>query len=658
MIFHVKNAAGLVKSLEKAKDGDVILLREGVYSNVGIRDVQIKGNVTIQSADSSKPAVLKDLVVRDSAGLTFQHLELATDSKSGQYPFRVHDSSRIVLNDLDVHGTLDGNPSNDPGGLLMIRGSTHVVVSNSEFQQARYALSHLDSEHVLITGNSFHDLRTDGVRGAGTSNITISNNTFTDFLAHPGDHADAIQFWSAGETKAAKNITIVDNVISRGDGQPMQGIFIRDNLSKLPFENVTITGNIVLGGSYNGLTVMGSVGLELYDNIVVGQKGVDSWIRISKAEEGVVENNSTTKLNILDSVGTSRGGNVELAYLSALQVQQLDDWIRKFSGPVEAFASELAEAFSGHAGMHGVLDGSAEQRRAAGARYEIEERVLVGSDGVDRLTARGTGDFRLEGLDGNDSLTGGASGETLLVGGRGNDSYVVLSERDKVIERAGEGEDAVNAYVDFELSDHVEILRLKGDGLTGKGNDQGNRIVGSAGDDRIYAKGGDDSVQGGDGHDQIWGGEGDDRLGGDGGNDSIFGEDGDDYLHGGAGRDRLEGGAGSDTLVGGKGADTFVFRNGDIPGTARQGGETISDFSSREGDKIDLTLFDANSSTEVNDRFKFIGTNDFHGVSGELRYEVKGGNSYLSGDLDGDSIADFLITLTGVRSLSSADFVL
>jgi len=658
MIFDVADSSGLLGALKQAKNGDVILLKEGAYSNVAIRNIRIDGNVTIQSADGSKPAILTSLAVRDSAGLTFKDLEFAAGAKAEMYPFRIQDSSRIVLDHLDVHGTLDGDASNDPGGLMMIRGSSNVVVSNSEFQQARYALSHLDSDHVLITGNNFHDIRTDGVRGGGTSNITISDNVFTDFRAHPGDHADAIQFWSAGETQAAKNITVENNVVTRGDGEPMQGIFIRDNLSQLPFENVKITGNIVVGGSYNGLTVMGSTGLDLRNNIVVGQQGEESWIRISKAADARIEDNATTKLNVVDSEVAARGGNVELAYLNQLQGQQLSAWMDGYSGDRKELSAKLAKELAGYAAMHGVLDGAPAQREAANSRYELEERVLSGGSGADRLIARGTGDFRLEGFDGNDSLTGGASGRVLMIGGRGNDSYEIKSERDQVIELADEGEDAVNAYVDFQLSENVEILRLKGEGLTGRGNNLDNKIVGSDGDDCIYAEGGDDSVQGGAGNDKIWGGKGNDRLGGDVGDDMLFGDGGDDYLNGGSGNDRLEGGVGNDTLVGGAGADTFVFGMDDISDGSRMNGDTILDFNAREGDIIDLTLIDADFTTAGNEKFTFIGTEKFHGIAGELRYEVNKSNSYLSGDLNGDGVADFTINLIGVRALSSDHFLL
>ena len=110
----------------------------------------------------------------------------------------------------------------------MIRDSSDITVTNSEFTHARYAVSMLDNSGVTISGNYFHDLRTDGVRGGGNSNVVISDNFFTNFRPAEGDHADAIQFWTTNTTTSAENIRITGNVIVRGEGGATQGIFMRD----------------------------------------------------------------------------------------------------------------------------------------------------------------------------------------------------------------------------------------------------------------------------------------------------------------------------------------------------------------------------------------------------------------------------------------------
>jgi Ca2+-binding RTX toxin-like protein len=203
------------------------------------------------------------------------------------------------------------------------------------------------------------------------------------------------------------------------------------------------------------------------------------------------------------------------------------------------------------------------------------------------------------------------------------------------------------------------------DARVGTGNALDNRILGSVGDDKIYGLGGADRIAGGAGVDMIYGGEGDDELHGDAGadrldggegNDKLIGGDGNDYLVGGNGSDHLEGGQGADVMLGGAGADRFNFRPEDMkPGMV----DRIEDFSSAQGDRILLNLIDANANTaSVNDKFAFIGTQAFGKIAGQLRYEVKGRDAYVSGDTNGDGLADFTIRLVGVTTLSSGDFML
>jgi Ca2+-binding RTX toxin-like protein len=63
----------------------------------------------------------------------------------------------------------------------------------------------------------------------------------------------------------------------------------------------------------------------------------------------------------------------------------------------------------------------------------------------------------------------------------------------------------------------------------------------------------------------------------------LHGGNDDDTLSGDNGDDVLIGGAGADILIGGAGADGFDFRDATVET------DRIEDFSSADGDKIDLT---------------------------------------------------------------------
>lgn len=159
------------------------------------------------------------------------------------------------------------------------------------------------------------------------------------------------------------------------------------------------------------------------------------------------------------------------------------------------------------------------------------------------------------------------------------------------------------------------------------------------------------------GKDKIIGANMDDVLHGYGGNDTLIGNIGSDRLYGDAGNDTLIGNGiqGSDKLYGGEGADKFVFQKFDSHSATR---DTIFDFSHKEHDKIDLHLIDANANKGGNQAFKFIGQQDFHDKAGELRYEKKGGDTFVYGDWDGDGKADVVIRFDDPISFVKGDFML
>lgn len=151
------------------------------------------------------------------------------------------------------------------------------------------------------------------------------------------------------------------------------------------------------------------------------------------------------------------------------------------------------------------------------------------------------------------------------------------------------GEDGTDAQLTGSSKAEVLLGQDGDDRLVGRRG--GDALLGGDGDDTIIAGPGADVSVGGDGHDAIegrsgkdllLGNAGDDVLSGGRGNDILKGASGNDTLNGGIGKDRLIGNTGNDSFRGGGGADLFVFRDGD-------GEDTIRDFDTEEGDRIDLS---------------------------------------------------------------------
>jgi serralysin len=177
-------------------------------------------------------------------------------------------------------------------------------------------------------------------------------------------------------------------------------------------------------------------------------------------------------------------------------------------------------------------------------------------------------------------------------------------------------------------------------------------VEGDSDNDLIHGAGGHDRVSGFAGRDELWGDKGNDTVSGGAGRDVLFGNEGNDLLKGGSQDDVLHGGSGQDILTGGLGADKFVFAS--VADSTVGAADKIVDFK-RRSDRIDLSLIDANTSVEGDQRFHFIASKAFSGTAGELRLPGKGN---LLGDVDGDGLADFAIKVIHAARLTSRDFSL
>lgn len=165
----------------------------------------------------------------------------------------------------------------------------------------------------------------------------------------------------------------------------------------------------------------------------------------------------------------------------------------------------------------------------------------------------------------------------------------------------------------------------------------------------------DEVIEGDEDNDELFGFAGNDSLFGYGGNDTLDGGTGKDELFGGEGKDVLIGGTGRDAMQGDGGGDTFVFRSTSESGVKVATRDTIMDFSSSEGDVIDLSGIDANSGAKGNQAFKFIGTDEFS-RAGTLRYERTAEGVVVYGNTDRDGKAEFSLLVEDVLSLRGADF--
>lgn len=222
--------------------------------------------------------------------------------------------------------------------------------------------------------------------------------------------------------------------------------------------------------------------------------------------------------------------------------------------------------------------------------------TLIGSDFADSLRADITGS-RLQGAKGDDLLIGGGGGDMLL-GGAGTDTASYAGAQ-------------AGVTVSLDLATAQNTI---GAGLDTLGSIE--RLVGSNFADRLTG--------------------------------SRFA----DAIAGGAGNDRIAGGMGADVLTGGGGADRFIFAA--LSDSRVKAPDMILDFSHGQGDRIDLSAIDANTVLKGDNSFALV--NAFTLQAGQLLVVPDDGGFLVSGDVNGDGIADFALHVVADYRPGASDF--
>jgi len=423
--------------------------------------------------------VLTDLRLNNCDGLTFSSLDLS-NTRNVDLAFQVVASSNITLDHLDIHGT-GTMAAALQARLMFIRNSTDVKVLNSEFSMGAHGLSVLNSNFVTVQDNYFHALRSDGVRGGGNSDLTIRGNVFTDFHPAPLDHPDAIQLWTRNTSQPVSNIIIESNVVLRGTGGPIQGVFLRDIGGTLPFTNVLIADNVVAGGRYNGIAVSGVRNGYIADNIVQGFSDQVSWIRTSNATGMVVQGNEASQYSGVLKAAVGQNGNASIASATDQGVGIINQWLSQHPTFISTWSANDPSVLST---LH--WNGAPASAPAGGGSYPTLPPVVApppgstppptqGDDdaprprgdagntvpnGVNRTDHDGgrgddtidgdAGDNHIRGNRGDDALDGGA-GDDVLEGGRGKDLLTGGAGADTFVFAADHhGGDDIDEITDFQ----------------------------------------------------------------------------------------------------------------------------------------------------------------------------------------------------------------
>lgn len=620
------NATGIAKNLSLS--GALSELENIVLGATGLF------NLTGNAADNALTGNASSNQLLGGDGNDTLDGKLGADLMSGG----VGDDIYVVDNLADVLDENAGEGTDLVRLALTAGGKTYTLGSN--FENATLvtgAANHLEGNAAdnVLTGNAAGN-RLDGLAGADT-------------LVGAGG-ADTYVVDDAGDVivESSTSLAEIDSVVASVDWT------LGGNLEKLTLsgtDHLTATGNALK----NRLT--GNAG----NNRLDGGAGIDILIGLGGDDDYVID-------HLLDQTSETT----------------------VYGGAIDAGGNDTV-----HSSVSWTL-----------GKY-IENLTLTGST---NLNATGnTLDNRLTGNTGNNLLNGGLGADT-LAGDLGDDSYVVDNVGDSIVEAAGAGSDSasvliVTAGATYVLGDNVESATIMSSAavhLTGNdadnlltGNGAANRLTGGAGNDILDGKVGNDTLVGGAGDDiYVVGSVGDvlsEDVGagtdlarvaivtagatyllsdnveaailvsnsavnvtGNGLDNRLTGNLAANKLHGGAGADTLAGGLGSDYLTGGEGNDVFVMNT-------RGSGTNIDRIVDFEhlGDVIalDSSIFDTLGAPGALDAAAFHSGVAAADGDDRLVYNAQSGALYFDADGSGAGSAVLFAILTGLPTLSAADFL-
>lgn len=451
--------------------------------------------------------------------------------------------------------------------------------------------------------------------GTGVDTIDFSNSP---------SHSDIFTIdLSAGKyvigssTSTIKNI---ENIIGSNDSDVIIGSAL-NNVIDGGYDADTIKGgdgnDSLFGGSYSYDDVIYGesgndtiVGYSSGEDIIDGGSGTDAvnYSKISTAltidlSTGVVTKGSSyysdkdTLVSIENVIGTAKNDNITgNSSNNVINGGAGNDTINGGAG------SDTADYANAYGSVKADLSKSVATGHGSDSLINIEN--ISGSTYGDVLTGS-TGANTLSGNNGNDTLSGGA-GNDILNGGNGSDWAYYNSA-------------SAGVSVNIAVATAQNTVSAGTDTLTNIEN-----ILGSN-----YS----------------------DILTGNALNNLLSGGTGNDTLNGGLGSDSLTGGAGKDIITGGTGSDMFIYTK--VTETSGVNVDVISDFL-HGTDKINLSAIDADVYTSGDQAFKLIAGSSAFTDAGQIHLV----GNVLSGDVTGDGVTDFSITLTGVSSVTASDFVL
>ena len=221
-------------------------------------------------------------------------------------------------------------------------------------------------------------------------------------------------------------------------------------------------GNDTLVGGFGNDDLFGGVGndaiyLDAGSDFAMGGDGTDTVYLVGELTDYSVYSytaSAPVEATVTAISATSASSN------KYIQLQDKNGQIYTINGVENVVFTASNQTLSNDA--NGLLKGAGTDKKdtingTAQADYVFAgagDDKVFGKEGADEIDG-GTGKDALDGGLGNDRLDGGA-GDDALTGGAGNDTFIVDSAKDKITEKANEGNDTVIDFVCYTLAKYHE----------------------------------------------------------------------------------------------------------------------------------------------------------------------------------------------------------
>ncbi len=619
--------------------------------------------------------------------------------------------TNVGFQGTDRNDVLDFSAMTSVGVIYVYGGTGHDSITGTngkDFligQDGNDALYGLDGDDILAGGYG-DDLL---VGGGGNDIFQVGQYTGQDSY-DGGAGYDEIRAYENGATILLGGLTGIEKISSGGYAGAWIGLQNLLAVANWDFTNIELQGIGYIAGGNQADTIIGSAGAD----VIVGGGGPDT-LSGGAGNDIFISGGAENRYDIIDGgagwdklQANANGATFEIASMTGIEEISTGGFSNvQF---VSAAGSETLDL------RNITVTGSLSL-----IHMNAGDDTFYGTAGAD-IVDGGTGNDYIDTGDGNDIIrVSNNQGLDVVHGGAGYDTVMAQDSGVWIIFSTLEGIEAIqgNIFSDTRIigsdlgPDKVDVIDLRNIAVTqvgmidaGLGNDI---VYGSAGADNVVSNGGNDLIYTGGGNDKIsfYQSAGISAVDGGGGYDTLVaatdyavinissmtsieavtaesangtshtgmgftdGADnfdfsaiavsgitftdlraGDDVFIGSSANERIIGGLGHDVITGGGGLDNFDFND-----VAEIDHDVITDFT-HGVDKIDFANIDTQPAVSLDQGFTLIGTAAFTGAVAQLRYEVVGGDSVLQGDMNGDGVADFYISVLGVTSFTGADFFL